>query len=220
MESEVISLDNFDTATLVFADPEQDFGGKDLLYRISVERAVGEDETTPLYIHGVETKNPEEWCLAKLSVFEKDKRKNHSLHMAFQSKFSCQVNWLENYKTKIVDSLAKNLLNNKEKVDYPLLEEKYLEEKFSHVGNNTVSFKILEQGGKIETIFNQYDESTKKITPINISELIVQKFRAKFILLVEGIFISSSTISIQAKIAEALVIPTKKKRLSGRHIEV
>ena len=89
------------------------------------------DETIPLYIHGVETKNPEEWCLAKLSVFEKDKRKNHSLQVAFQSKFSCQTNWLENYKTKIVDSLAKNLLDNHDKVDYPLLEEKHLAEKFS-----------------------------------------------------------------------------------------
>ena len=125
MESEVISLDNLDTTTLVFSDPEQDFGGKDMFYRISVEQTVGE-ETTPLYIHGVETKNPEEWCLAKLSVFEKDKRKNHSLQVAFQTKFQPQTHWLENYKTKIVDSLAKNLLDNKEKVDYPLLEEKDL----------------------------------------------------------------------------------------------
>ena len=214
-------MDNFDTTKLVFGEPDQDFGGKDMLYRISVERAVG-DETTPLYINGVESKNPEEWCLAKLSVFEKEdnKKKNHSLHGAFQNKFPCQQQWLELYKSKIVDNLAKNLLDNKDKVDYPLLEEKQLEEKFSHVGNNTVSFKILEQGGNIETQFNQYDESTKKITPIKISELIGTKFRAKFILLVEGIFISSTSLSLQAKIAEMLVIPTKKKRLSGRHIEV
>ena len=133
-----------------------------MFFRISVERAIGEDETIPLYIHGVETKNPEEWCLAKLSVFEKDKKKNHSIQVAFQNKFPCQASWLENYKTKIVDSLAKNLLDDRDKVDYPLLEEKQLEEKFIHIGNNTATFKILEHGRNVETQFNQYDEALKK----------------------------------------------------------
>ena len=205
-------MDNFDTTKLVFGEPDQDFGGKDMLYRISVERAVG-DETTPLYINGVESKNPEEWCLAKLSVFEKEdnKKKNHSLHGAFQNKFPCQQQWLELYKSKIVDNLAKNLLDNKDKVDYPLLEEKQLEEKFSHVGNNTVSFKILEQGGNIETQFNQYDESTKKITPIKISELIGTKFRAKFILLVEGIFISSTSLSFKRRLLKCWSFQQRKR---------
>ena len=121
-------MENIDTTKFVFGEAETYFGGKDMLYRISVDRRSddAEDETTPLYIHGVESKNPEEWCIAKLSVFEKDKRKNHSLQVAFQNKFPCQMSWLENYKTKIVDSLAKNLLDNRDKVDYPLLEEKKL----------------------------------------------------------------------------------------------
>jgi hypothetical protein len=160
-----------------------------MFYRISVERRIDEDETIPLYINGVESKNNEEWCLAKLSVFEKDKRKNHYLQVTFQNKFPCQMIWLENYKTKIVDSLAKNLLDNRDKVDYPLLEEKQLEEKFSHIGNNTATFKILEQGSNVDTQFHQYDEATKKISPINVKELEGQKFRAKFILIVEGIYI-------------------------------
>ena len=99
-------------------------------------------------------------------------------------------------------------------------EEKQLEEKFSHIGNNTATFKILEQGGNVETQFNQYDEATTKITPIKISELIAQKFRAKFIILVEGIFVSSTAISIQAKIVQALVIPNKRKKLTKFRIEV
>ena len=85
---------------------------------------------------------------------------------------------------------------------------------------NSITFKVLEQGGTVEISFNQYDESTKKIAPIKISELIGTKFRMKVILLVEGIFISSTSLSIQTKIAEALVIPSSKKKLSkGIHIE-
>jgi hypothetical protein len=127
---------------------------------------------------------------------------------------------LENYKTKIVDSLAKNLLENKESVDYPSLEEQNFNEKFSHVGNYVATFKSIEQAGTVETQFNQYDEATTKITPIKISELIAQKFRAKFIILVEGIFVSSTAISIQAKIVQALVIPNKRKKLTKFRIEV
>jgi hypothetical protein len=227
MSSEVISLENLnlDTTKLVFGEPEQDFGGKDTFFRIYVERAIGgggshQDEKTPLYIHGVESKNPEEWCLTKLSVFEKDNKKNHSLKVAFQNKFPCQQQWLEHYKSKIVDSFAKNLLENKDYVDYPLLEVKDLEEKFSHVGNSVATFKILEQAGTVETEFNQYDEATKKITSISVKDLEGQKFKMKFIVLIDGIFISSNVISIQANIAESLVISAKKKKLYGRHIEV
>jgi hypothetical protein len=53
MTSEVISLENLDTTKLVFGEPETDFGGKDMFYRISVERRIDEDERTPLYINGV-----------------------------------------------------------------------------------------------------------------------------------------------------------------------
>ena len=101
-----------------------------MLYRINVERRLEDGTMMPLYISGVETKNPEKWCLSKLSIFEKEKKKNHSIQVSFQNKFSCQQHWLELYKSMVVDTLAKNLLNNKDKVDYPLLEEKYLEEKF------------------------------------------------------------------------------------------
>ena len=65
----------------------------------------------------------------KMNVFEKDMKKNHSIQVAFQTKFQSQTQWFEKYKLKIVDSLAKNLLTVREKVDYPLLEEKDLEEK-------------------------------------------------------------------------------------------
>ena len=88
-----------------------------------------------------------------------------------------------------------------------------------HVANKNITFKLLEQGGNVETTFNQYDEATKKITPISAKDLEGQNFKMKFIVLVEGIFISSTALSIQAKIVEALVM-TKKLKLSGQHIEV
>ena len=128
--NEIISLEELDPTTLVFSEPEADFAGKDVFYRINVERRLEDGTTMPLFISGVESKNPEEWCLSKLSVFEKDKKKNHSIQVAFQSKFPCQTCWQELYKSKIVDSLAKNLMNNKDKVNRPLLEEKELEENF------------------------------------------------------------------------------------------
>jgi S-adenosylmethionine synthetase len=100
--NEIIYLENLDTTKLVFGEAETYFGGKDMLYRISVDRRSddAEDETTPLYIHGVESKNPEEWCIAKLSVFEKDKRKNHSLQVAFQNKFPCQMSLVRELQNK------------------------------------------------------------------------------------------------------------------------
>ena len=115
--NEIISLEELDPTTLVFSEPEADFAGKDVFYRINVERRLEDGTTMPLFISGVESKNPEEWCLSKLSVFEKDKKKNHSIQVAFQSKFPCQTCWQELYKSKIVDSLAKNLMNNKDKVN-------------------------------------------------------------------------------------------------------
>ena len=75
MTSEIVSLENLDTTTLVFSEPEADFGGKDIFYKINIERKLDDDTTMPLYISGVDVKNTEEWCLAKFQPSRMRRRK-------------------------------------------------------------------------------------------------------------------------------------------------
>lgn len=215
-------LSEIDAKDIIFSAPRKSGNG----YHVQVH-LLKDGATVPLLIKSPEPTDekqdvPKNWCFCfGIKKWEsKDKRKpdNYTTGIILQrsdTPTDYQTQWIHDYKEQIVSACIAELVRIKDSVKRPNLtpnSDSLTSGSFSRMeekdGSVILNLKVYDTHADCPTEFLLYPN----LEPI-LTGMEGRKCNVKFEILIDGIFVGSNAITIQAKLARACVAEVKKRRM-------